>query len=65
MSAYEPGLTGPDEAALAQAIARNVAPSGEDAAGILARYALATRALLAAQSVDQVIAAADWAEIDR
>lgn len=65
MSAYEPGLTGPDEAALAGAIARNVAPAGEDTAGILARYALATRARLAAQSVDQIIAAADWAEIDR
>jgi len=65
MSAYEPGLTGPDEVALAEAIARNVAPAGEDAAGILARYALATRERLAAQSVDQIIAAADWAEIGR
>ncbi|MBX9574204.1 MAG: ubiquinol-cytochrome C chaperone [Caulobacteraceae bacterium] len=63
MSAYESGLTVPDEAALAEAIARNVAPAGENAAAILARYALATRKRLAAQSLDQVIATADWAEI--
>jgi len=64
MSAYEAGLIDADESALSEAISRNVAPTGPEAAAILARYALVTRERLAAQSVGQVITSANWAEIE-
>ncbi|MBW8304153.1 MAG: ubiquinol-cytochrome C chaperone [Brevundimonas sp.] len=65
MTAYEPALRGGDAAALSAGLARNVFGSDNPAAGeALARYALASRARLAAQDFGAVITQPDWAEIE-
>lgn len=65
MSAYEPPLRAGDEAALAASLARNVFEVDDAAAGrALARYALASRARLAAQAFAVVTARPEWAEIE-
>jgi len=64
MTAYEGPLREGDAAALAAGLARNVFESGEAASGgVLAAYALASRARLAAQSFDTVATAPQWAEV--
>tara|TARA_R110002051_G_scaffold50418_1_gene97563 strand:- start:2701 stop:3228 length:528 start_codon:yes stop_codon:yes gene_type:complete len=64
MTAYEAPLRAGDEAVLAAGLARNV--YGQDdgaAAGALARYAIASRATLAAQDFDAIVRQPEWAEI--
>ena len=64
MTAYEPPLRDGDAGALAAGLARNVFESDDAAAGeVLAAYALASRARLAAQAFSAVTAAPEWAEI--
>ncbi|HWQ87420.1 ubiquinol-cytochrome C chaperone family protein [Brevundimonas sp.] len=63
MTAYETPLRGGDAAALSAGLARNIYESDEAATGArLADYALASRARLAAQDFDAVVAGPDWAE---
>ena len=64
MTAYEPALAGEDEAVLAEGLARNVYASDAAADGLpLARYALAARRGLAAQTFDDLLKAPKWPEI--
>lgn len=65
MTAYEAPLRAGDEAALAAGLARNVygRDDATDSAGLLARYALTSRASLAAQDFKAVIHEPEWAEI--
>ena len=64
MNAYEQPLRGSDEAVLAEAMAKNVyAEAQAEHAHTLARYALATRAALAAQDFNKVLATPAWAEV--
>lgn len=65
MSAYEPPLRAGDEAALAESLARNVFESGHPADGqALARYAMASRVRMAAQTFSSVSGRPEWAEIE-
>jgi cytochrome b pre-mRNA-processing protein 3 len=65
MTAYEPPLRDGDAPALAAGLARNVFESDDPAAGdALARYALASRARLAAQDFTAATTRPDWAEIE-
>jgi len=64
MTAYEAPLRDGDAAGLAAALSRNVFESEDVAAGgLLAAYALASRARLAAQDFAAVSTRPDWAEI--
>lgn len=64
MNAYEQPLRAGDEAVLAEAMAKNVyAEPQAEHADTLARYALATRAALAAQDFNKVLATPAWAEV--
>ncbi|WP_395943606.1 ubiquinol-cytochrome C chaperone family protein [Brevundimonas sp.] len=64
MNAYEAPLRNGDAAAMAEALARNVyADAAAERAGDLARYALATRAGMAAQQFNEVLAKPAWAEV--
>ena len=64
MNAYEPPLRAGDEAVLAEAMAKNVyAEPQAEHAGTLARYALSTRAALAAQDFNKVLATPAWSEV--
>ncbi len=65
MTAWEPLLRADDTAALAASLSRNVFESDDPAAGaVLAGYALASRARLAAQDFKAVTTRPDWAEIE-
>ncbi|HUH10084.1 MAG TPA: ubiquinol-cytochrome C chaperone family protein, partial [Brevundimonas sp.] len=60
----EAPLRAADADALAKALAKNVYESDEpERAGALARYAIASRARLATQSLADLTKAPDWAEI--
>ncbi|WP_339872267.1 ubiquinol-cytochrome C chaperone family protein [uncultured Brevundimonas sp.] len=65
MTVYEPPLRAGDEAALTVGLARNV--YGDDTAtgpaGALARYVIASRAILAGQDFDTLVRQPEWAEI--
>jgi cytochrome b pre-mRNA-processing protein 3 len=64
MTAYEAPLRAADADALARALAKNVYESDEPGrAGALARYAVASRARLAAEPLADLMKAPDWAEI--
>ncbi|WP_426028375.1 ubiquinol-cytochrome C chaperone family protein [Brevundimonas sp. TWP2-3-4b2] len=64
MKAWETPLRDNDPVALSEGLARNVYESEESAAGAaLASYALGSRARLAAQTFDAVVAGPDWAEV--
>ncbi len=64
MKAWETPLRDNDPVALSEGLARNVYESEESAAGVaLAIYALGSRARLAAQTFDGVLAGPDWAEV--
>jgi cytochrome b pre-mRNA-processing protein 3 len=64
MTAWEAPLRDADAAALSAGLARNIYESEDAATGArLADYALASRARLAAQTFDAVVAGPDWAEI--
>jgi cytochrome b pre-mRNA-processing protein 3 len=64
MTAYEGSLRDADAGTLSASLARNVYESDDPAAGtVLAAYALASRARLAAQDFDAVAAGPDWAEV--
>lgn len=64
MTAYEAPLRAADAEALGKALAKNVYESEEaERAGALARYAVASRARLAAQGLNDLTKAPDWAEI--
>ena len=64
MTAYEAPLRDGDAVQLAAGLARNVFETGDAKAGTaLAAYALASRARLAAQTVDAVADSPDWAEV--
>ena len=64
MTAYEAPLRAGDEAVLAAGLARNVYSQDDGAAaGALARYAIASRATLAAQDFDAIVRQPEWAEI--
>lgn len=64
MTSYEAPLRSGDREALAAALARNVFErEGAEAAGVLADYALASRAKLADQSAADLGRAPAWAEI--
>jgi len=64
MTAYEAPLRADDADALAKALAKNVYESDEaERAGALARYAVASRARLATQSLADLMKTPDWAEI--
>lgn len=64
MTAYEGPMRDGDAAALAAGLARNVFETDDVTAGrVLAAYALASRARMAAQAFDAVVAAPDWAEV--
>ena len=63
MQAYEAALSADDAEALSAALARNVFEREETGAGRdLARYALDSRARLAAQALKALESAPDWAE---
>jgi len=64
MTAYETPLRDGDHVALSAGLARNIYESDDAAAGArLADYALASRARLAAQEFEAVVAGPDWAEM--
>lgn len=64
MNAWEPALAAEDEAGLSASFARNIhEDEAAPGAAALARYALASRAALAAQDFDAVLRAPAWAEI--
>lgn len=64
MQAYEAAVAAGDDAALSAALARNVLETEAAGAGdALARYALASRAALAAQTLRQIEAGPAWAEV--
>lgn len=64
MAAYEKPLRDADEGGLVEALARNVYAEAEaEHAGDLARYALTTRAALAAQKFNDVLARPAWSEV--
>ena len=64
MTAYEAPLRADDADALARALAKNVYESDEpERAEALARYAVASRARLAAQALADLMKAPGWAEI--
>ena len=63
MTAYETPLRADDVAGLADALARNVYGADDRDAAPLARYAVASRASLAAQPLGQVLSAPRWSEI--
>ena len=64
MTAYEAPLRAGDADALSAALARNVLESEASADGsVLAAYALSSRNRLAAQPLDDVLTAPDWAEV--
>lgn len=63
MSAYETPLRAEDAAALAESLGRNVYDGQDADAAPLARYAIATRAALASQSLADVRSAPKWTEI--
>lgn len=64
MAAYEKPLRDADEGGLVEAMARNVYAQAEaEHAGDLARYALMTRAALAAQKFNDVLARPAWSEV--
>ncbi|RZJ30756.1 MAG: ubiquinol-cytochrome C chaperone, partial [Brevundimonas sp.] len=64
MTAYETPLRDGDEALLAERLARNVLESETPSDGaVLAAYALASRARLAAQPFEAVTKSPDWAEV--
>jgi cytochrome b pre-mRNA-processing protein 3 len=66
MTAYESPLREGDAAALSAGLARNIHESEDAASGQrLAAYALASRARLAAQDFDAVVAGPDWAEMSQ
>jgi cytochrome b pre-mRNA-processing protein 3 len=66
MTAYETPLRDGDAAALSAGLARNIYESEDAATGArLADYALASRARLAAQDFDAVVAGPDWTEVTR
>jgi len=64
MNAYEAPLRDGDASVLAEALARNVyAEAGAEHAVALADYALATRAALATQNLNDVLARPAWTEV--
>lgn len=64
MQAYEAAVAAGEDAALSAALARNVLETDAAGAGdALARYALASRAALAAQTLGQIEAGPAWAEV--
>lgn len=63
MTAYEAPLRADDATALGEALGRNVYDGQEADAGPLARYAVASRASLAAQTLADVLSAPKWTEI--
>lgn len=66
MTAYEAPLRDGDAAALSAGLARNIYESEDAATGArLADYALASRARLASQDFNAVVAGPDWAEISK
>ncbi|WP_332660808.1 ubiquinol-cytochrome C chaperone family protein [Brevundimonas sp.] len=66
MTAYETPLREDDAGALSAGLARNIYESEDAATGErLAAYALSSRARLAAQDFDAVVAGPDWAEVSR
>jgi cytochrome b pre-mRNA-processing protein 3 len=65
MTAYEGPLRNGDAQALASGLARNVFEREDPAVGeALARYALASRARMAAQPFEATVTAPDWAEVE-
>ncbi|MEH6664026.1 MAG: ubiquinol-cytochrome C chaperone family protein [Brevundimonas sp.] len=65
MAAYEKAILAADEDALATALARNIVESEAATAetGVMAGYAMRTRAALAKQSFEDVKASPAWAEL--
>ncbi|MEJ6790431.1 ubiquinol-cytochrome C chaperone family protein [Brevundimonas sp. BR2-1] len=65
MTAWEAPLRDGDAATLSAGLARNIYESEDAATGVrLADYALISRARLAAQDFDAVVAGPDWAEVN-